>query len=258
VPEKIQLLVNTTIAPVPSVDITVLRESPGDDEGVVVVNVPRSPFTPHLARDRFPARAGTVTRYLSEAEIAALYEQRRAALAPPTTSDVLNDFVDPPGGIGSFGGIGVMRVAIAPYVPARHPRGARLKGALNAAVANSLAVVNGLIAPHLTPKAYDFLGDWEPRGTLGWQAGRSSDQFEMLRTTPLVAATCTHDLQFSFVRSSRAACEASVGNERGERSGAVLARSNARRVARSSFGTSRCRAAPTPAVEWRHPERLLR
>ena len=81
VPEKIQLLVNTTIAPVPSVEITVLREKPSDEEGVIVVNVPGSPFCPHMARDRFPARAGTVTRYLSEAEVSALYDQRRAALA---------------------------------------------------------------------------------------------------------------------------------------------------------------------------------
>lgn len=44
VPEKVQLLVNTTIAPVPRVDITVLRENPGDNDGVVVVKVPRSPF----------------------------------------------------------------------------------------------------------------------------------------------------------------------------------------------------------------------
>jgi hypothetical protein len=41
VPEKIQLLVNTTIAPVPHVDINVLREHPGDDDGVIVVKVSR-------------------------------------------------------------------------------------------------------------------------------------------------------------------------------------------------------------------------
>jgi hypothetical protein len=198
VPEKIQLLVNTTIAPVPGIDITVLRENPGDGDGVVVVNVPRSPFSPHLARDRFPARAGTVTRYLTEPEISALYDQRRAALAPPATGEILGAFVEPTGGIGSFGGIGVLRVTISPYGPARHPHGARLKGALEAAVAKSAVVINGIVVPHLLPKAYDFLSDWEPRGTIGWRAGRASDEFEMLRSAMLVAGTCTHDLRLSF------------------------------------------------------------
>jgi hypothetical protein len=198
VPEKIQLLVNTTIAPVPSVEITVLRQNPSDDEGVVVVSVPRSPFCPHMARDRFPARAGTVTRYLSELEISALYDQRRDALAPPSTGPVLEAFVEPTGGIGSFGGIGVLRVAIAPYGPARHPHGARLQGALEAAVAESLSIINNIVSPHLTPKAYDWLGQWRTRGTIGWEAGQSSDQFEALRTNVLVAGTCTHDLRLSF------------------------------------------------------------
>jgi hypothetical protein len=198
VPEKIQLLVNTTIAPVPSVEITVLREKPSDEEGVIVVNVPRSPFCPHMARDRFPARAGTVTRYLSEAEVSALYDQRRAALAPPVAGDVLSEFVEPTGGLRSFVGIGVLRVAVAPYGPARHPRGARLKDALEAAVRESVSVVNKLVAPHLTPKAYDWLSEWQPRGTIGWEAGQSSDQFEVQRTNVLVAGTCTHDLHLSF------------------------------------------------------------
>jgi hypothetical protein len=198
VPEKLQLLVNTTIAPVPHVDITTLREKPDDDEGVVVVKVPRSPFAPHLARDRFPARSGTVTRYLSEQEIAALYDQRRAALAPPIADEILGGFVEPAASIGSFGGIGVLRMAVAPFGPARHPCGARLKGALEAAVNDSMPVVSGLVAPQLTPKAYDFLQRWEPRGTIGWQAGRSSDEFETLRSAVLVAGTCTHDLHLSF------------------------------------------------------------
>jgi len=198
VPEKIQLLVNTTIAPVPSIDITVLREDPSDDEGVVVVSVPRSPFCPHMARDRFPARAGTVTRYLSELEVSTLYEQRREALAPPSTGEMIEAFVEPTGGIGSFGGIGVLRVAIAPYGPARHPHGARLKGALEAAVTGSLPVISTIVSPNLTPQAYDWLRRWCPRGTIGWEAGESSDQFEVLRNNVLVAGTCTHDLHLSF------------------------------------------------------------
>jgi hypothetical protein len=209
-PEKVQLLVNTTVAPVPHIDITVLRENPGDDDGVVVVKVPRSPLAPHLARDRFPARAGTVTRYLTEPEIAALYDQRQAALEPPTTGEILGGVIEPTGGIGSFGGIGALRVAIAPYGPARHPHGARLKGALEAAVANSLPVVSVAVAPQLTPKSYDYLQQWEPLGTIGWQAGHSSDQFETLRSGVLVAATCTHDLRLSF------AATMSLEGERGQ------------------------------------------
>ncbi len=198
VPEKIQLLVNTTIAPVPSIDIDVLREQPKDDEGVVIVNIPRSLFCPHMARDRFPARAGSVTRYLSEPEVSALYNQRRAALAPPEADEILSSFVEPTNGIGSFVGIGALRIAITPFGSARHPRGARLKEALETAVTESVSVINGIVAPQLLPKAYDWLTEWRPRGTVGWEAGQTSDQFEALRSVSFVSATCTHDLQFSF------------------------------------------------------------
>jgi hypothetical protein len=69
---------------------------------------------------------------------------------------------------------------------------------LEAAVSESVLVVNTLVAPHLTPKSYDWLGQWRPRGTIGWEAGQSSDQFEALRSSVLVAGTCTHDLQLSL------------------------------------------------------------
>jgi hypothetical protein len=201
VPEKIQLLVDTTISPAPNVEVHALREDPADDVGIVVVVIPQSMLTPHMARDRFPARAGAVTRYLTEQEVSTLYAQREATRAVSQSHETLRLFDEPTGGLPSVVGIGVLRLAVSPFTPARHPLGARLKQPLEEAVRDSLPAINGVIAQHLTPKAYDFLMSWSPRGTQGWQAGFSSSNYQEVERAVPVSATCSHDLRFSFAAS---------------------------------------------------------
>ncbi len=53
----------------------------------------------------------------------------------------------------------------------------------------------------LTPKAFDWLDDWQPRGTHGWRAGQADDRFNPLKRAVLVAATYSYDDRFSFLVS---------------------------------------------------------
>jgi hypothetical protein len=214
VPERVQLLVNTTIAPVPHVDITVLRENPGDDEGVIVVNAPRSAFAPHLARDRFPARAGTVTRYLSEPEISALYEQRRAPLAPPATGEILGGFVEPTGGIGSFGGVGLLRVAIAPHEPAPPPERRPTEGRAGSRGRRQPAGDQPRRRPEISHRMPTTSSSSGSRGARSDGNRGSSDQFEILRSAILVVGTCTHDLRLSFAATLGLEGEGGQGSAR--------------------------------------------
>ena len=66
------------------------REDP--TEGVVVVAVDASPLTPHMVDDRYPARLGTTTGYLSDADVARLMERRKNAQR--TAGDELAAYLD--------------------------------------------------------------------------------------------------------------------------------------------------------------------
>ena len=138
VPEKIQQVVDTAIWPTLSIEIEVFTRKLGDTHGVVLVRVPPSLFAPHYTNERFPARSDRTTRYLTEREIEALYGQRRQLWIADVDSEILGAFVDPagapPGGTG-FGGIGTMRLLLAPVGPIQHPAGVRLAAPLAAAVA---------------------------------------------------------------------------------------------------------------------------
>ncbi len=201
VPEKIQNIVDTAIWPSPNIAISVLTRQPGESEGVVLVTVYPSALAPHYTHDRFPARSGTTTRYLTEREIGALYDQRRAALAGDDEQrEPLADFLYPVGspvpGVG-FGGIGVLRLLVAPLAPARHPQGVRLARPLAAAVAAAREASLPLISPRYAV-AFDLINEWSPRGTIGWQVGETFDTFERLRDVRTSVGVCTQDLAMSF------------------------------------------------------------
>jgi hypothetical protein len=200
VPEKIQNVVDTAIWPSPSITVDVITRQQGDSEGVVVVTVPPSPTAPHYTHNRFPARAGTTTRYLTEREISALYDQRRVAFAPDEERQPLADFLEPVGGAGAglgIGGIGMLRLLVAPLAPIGHPMGVRLARPLASAVAAAKEATEPLLPLKYTV-AFDLLRDWTPRGTVGWQAGQTFDTYERLRSVRTSAAVCTHDLAMSF------------------------------------------------------------
>ncbi len=211
VPEKIQQISDAAIWPPPVIDLSVIADPSDDTHGVVIVTVPPSSLAPHYANSRFPARSGTTTRYLAEREIAAFYEQRRAVFESTRGTGILSGHVDPVDAPGGIRGVGVLRMVIAPIAPARHPKGVYLRDPLTTAVAAANESLAWLA--HVQPTAaFDFLGKgWAPRGTIGWQAGRTASQFERLREIRTAAAVCTHDLTFS--------CFATVGLEGEDRQG---------------------------------------
>ena len=157
VPEKIQNIVDTAIWPSPAIDIRVVTRQSGDSDGVVLVTVAPSPLAPHYTHDRFPARSGTTTRYLTEREIGDLYDQRKAAFASAEDREILADFQYPAeaaNGLG-IGGIGMLRLLVAPLVPAKHPRGVRLAKPLAAAVAAAKESTASL-ARRWSPRRHPF------------------------------------------------------------------------------------------------------
>jgi hypothetical protein len=199
VPEKIQQIVDSAIWPSPEIEIEAIADPSDATRGVVVIHVPPSSLVPHYANDRFPARSGRTTRYLTEREIASYYDQRRALFASAQDTPVLGEHLDPIDAPGGIRGIGVLRMVVAPIAPARHPAGLHLRRPLAAAVgaaAESLA----WLGPTQLPAAFDYLAsDWRPRGSIGWEGGHTSDDFQTLRSSRTVTGTCTHDLTLSFL-----------------------------------------------------------
>jgi hypothetical protein len=92
-----------------------------------------------------------------------------------------------------------MRLVVAPLANVRHPLGAQLGRVLEESTARSASTIARYVAPDRGPNVFDWLRDWRPRGTLGWQSGQASAQLEQLADTVLVAATYTYSGSFSFM-----------------------------------------------------------
>jgi len=118
-PEKLQQIVDSAISPSPIIDIQVITDPTDSAKGVLIISVPPSRLAPHYANTRFPARPGTTTRYLDEREIAAFYEQRRASFASVEETTILAGHMDPVDAPHGIRGIGMLRMVIAPFAPAR-------------------------------------------------------------------------------------------------------------------------------------------
>lgn len=213
--ERIQQIVNTAIHPPPAVEITLIPSAEGATEGTVIVEVPPSPLSPHMANDRYPARAGTVTRYLSEVEVARLYEQRVRLTAGAATRTPLEHYTPPEGGFDAgsgTSGIGTLRILVEPVTPQRHPLGARLGQELRAATAEATTLLDGLVRPDYFPSLLSHLeGQWKPRGTFGWSAGWATKDPQRLTLGRSGAATLTYHGGLSFEISM------SVQDEEGNR-----------------------------------------
>ena len=192
---QIQQVIDAAIFPRPETIITELPVNPGDPNGVVCVVVPASTMVPHMAGDRYPARSGTRTRYLSEREVERLYGQRRAVVERGATRQPLAEFVTPEGGFtGSSGrgGIGILRVFVSPVGDATHPAGVHVGAALEAVTRDAIPVVSALTTPQLDPRVIDNLDRWHTRGTMGWAAGFASDDERQLRNVVLASANYSH------------------------------------------------------------------
>jgi predicted HTH transcriptional regulator len=65
-PEKLAQVITSRVRPPLHFEIESLTKNQGDPDGFLVLEVPPSPWAPHMVENRFPARAGTTTRYLEE------------------------------------------------------------------------------------------------------------------------------------------------------------------------------------------------
>jgi hypothetical protein len=197
-PEKVQQIVDSAISPAPSVGIEAIAKPGAPERGVLIVRVPASTLAPHYAGERFPARSGTTTRYLAEREIESLYERRRVALAAVEELPVLEGHRDPPDAPGGVRGIGVLRIVVAPLAASSHPAGVHLKRPLAAAVEAAEQSLGPLVRSQAPAMLDSLSARWTPRGSVGWQAGQPMSDFAILKETKTAAATCAHELAFSF------------------------------------------------------------
>jgi hypothetical protein len=195
--ERIQQVVDSAIWPRPAIEIDAIEDPAGPTMGVLLVTVTASALAPHFTRDRFPARSGTTTRYLTEHEIAALYEQRRQSLMASEDNPILSDHLDATNTPTPTRGTGELRIFVAPLTEALHPRGVYLGRPLLEAAQAAQAKMAWL-SHGRHQGLLGVLGDpWTPRGTVGWQLAALPAGV----LPPTATVTCAHDLSLSYFGS---------------------------------------------------------
>jgi hypothetical protein len=194
--ERFQQVIDSRVRPVPAVEIDELRQSPTDTDGLIVIEIPASRLVPHYANEKFPRRSGRVTDYMEEAEIDSLYQQRHRLREAREAAGPQASYVDSAGSQSRRqGGMGVLRLLVHPLgdiVVAGTPR---LEEPLAKATADAWSAVSGTLAH--APKAFEWLREWSPRGTIGWKAGVASDELAEHHDQVLVAATYSYTGQLS-------------------------------------------------------------
>jgi hypothetical protein len=174
---RVQQIADTAIRPPVNVDVRSVEDPAQSGHGVLVVVVPASLATPHMAADRYPARSGTTTRYLSEPEVERLYEQRRGFVEGEETRNLYMAFVPIPGQgppIPVADAMGRLHLSVEPVVPHSHPLGPRVGQPLIESVrlAREQMQAIGVEDSHLL----DQIEGWEPMQTSGWMAGNAPSQ----------------------------------------------------------------------------------
>jgi hypothetical protein len=175
--ERIQQIADSAVDPLPAIEIQPLRATPGDNDGLLVVVVQPSPLAPHMANDRYPARSGTTTRYLSQSEVERLYGQRRGFVEGDETRNPYRAFVPIPAPgppIAVADAMGRLQLSVEPVVSHSHPLGPRVGQPLIESVrlAREQMQAIGVEDSHLL----DQIEDWEPMQTSGWMAGNAPSQ----------------------------------------------------------------------------------
>ena len=174
---KIQQSADTNIAPPVGIDIRIIEKASSPGTGVIAVVVPASPNAPHLADDRFYARAGTTRRRLTELEIATLYDRRARLLAEQGTENLFRgDFYSPPylhvTGL-DMSDIGWMQLQVAPVVRptvVEYRLARQLVQAVEAAKRISETKLSGDWAS-ITNRLHDW-GPFSYPGLVRWLGGR--------------------------------------------------------------------------------------
>jgi len=200
--ERVQQVADVAIRPAPTIEILLLVANPGDKDGVAVVVVPASPFAPHMANDRFPARSGTTTRYLSEPEVERFYEQRRALSAQAASRTPLKNYTQPGSSVPKGNwveGVGFLRILVEPVVLHPHPAGAWVGQPLRRARQEALETLHPLVGPQFDSKTLEWLERWQPDGVSGWAAGAASDNKKELGDVTLAAASYAYGGGLSFL-----------------------------------------------------------
>ncbi|HEV7564545.1 MAG TPA: hypothetical protein VGO31_01135 [Microbacteriaceae bacterium] len=129
--ETLEMKARAAIWPSVTAEVFAIPDPSTAGSGVLVVHVPASGQAPHMVARRYPARMGTVTDYLSEREVEALYRQRAAVASDPGEDDLWRQFEV--GGPEPSRGIGRLRLVIAPLSGAPHPAAPWMQAPLNTA-----------------------------------------------------------------------------------------------------------------------------
>lgn len=203
--ERIRQIAGSRIEPAPQLDVVLVREDPSDTDGVIVVIVPPSASAPHMAGDRYPTRHGTTTGYLSEREVARFYERRRQLLDPALLqADPLGFFSAPRAAVEGdpnalVRGVGRLRVVVRPVAgTVAHPAHPWLRSALQDAYQATVDAVIPRLNWDVRPEELQRLGEWVPRGTIGWTTGASGGSGELLLGRTTTGAVLTYPATLSF------------------------------------------------------------
>jgi hypothetical protein len=170
--EKIDQIVQTSIAPPPAIRVQAHPKSDDASQGYLTVHVPASPLAPHQVTvggdGRFYGRGATGNRRLAEAEIARLYERRQKW---SVDRDALLDgemSLAPPDSLAFLYGIARPAAAQEPLLEAASNGNelAHLQQTLDAFRSQSRAAKQ--FSPTLAEAAI-----WHRRGASGWIASSS-------------------------------------------------------------------------------------
>ncbi len=192
--ERFQQIAGTRVAPGCVIEVVTIASPDDPAMGVVVAAVPPSSFAPHMVDGRYPVRRGQTIAFLTETDVARLYERRTVMLTATTQSPaetLRHAFVSPRGeddrpdaGTSLADDVGRVRMVFLPVGPVAHPRTPWLRDTLREAYARTGTKVQRLLSD-THPPALHRLADWEPYEALGWSAGRStSNPFTIGRTNP--------------------------------------------------------------------------
>jgi Putative DNA-binding domain len=197
--ERIHQVVGTRISPSPGIEIICVSSPTSAAEGIVAVVVAPSLAAPHQVTGRYPARRGTTTEYLEEAEVERLYRARQEAQwSSPHESSTR--FRQPPQrGSEAFpldAGVGVLEIVVS-CLAGRHPHSPWLRDPLDEMVTGAENRLNALISAR--PRFFAGLkGGWNSLDTVGWYSGRGQFDNETLSLQPRSAAVLTYPCDWSF------------------------------------------------------------
>ena len=173
--ERIRQVAGSLISPAPELRIASIASPTDARLGIVVVEVPASPQAPHQTHGRFPCRDGVVTRFLSEPEIARLYEQRQRLR---TRSDRVGSFdsaFHPDQRVAAGNGIGALDLVVNPVAPAASGVSAWQGDALAKAAISAESKLRKRFSKTTALETFYALAAWAPERENGWLARSRHD-----------------------------------------------------------------------------------